>query len=239
MKGWLLLAAVLVGLALSRPSSVRSWPLIGLGRAPLRTRLDTPCDLFVVVAIVARSMASPGGAGAAPRASWKRRSPRASSSRATQGARRAHGRGAGDAEAHLRQAQLSLRPALVCHHRPPGAGKTTALVNSGLKFRWLAPTAARPSPASAARATATGGSRKRPRAYRHRRPLHDAGFRQRRRQEELQSFLSMLRRTAPKQPINGVILSPSPRRPDEALRPGAGRAFGRDPQALLSRFTSS
>ena len=46
---------------------------------------------------------------------------------------------------------------------PPGAGKTTALVNSGLKFPLAgAGWRARRSPASAARATAISGSPRTP-----------------------------------------------------------------------------
>ncbi len=45
---------------------------------------------------------------------------------------------------------------------PPGAGKTTALVNSGLEFPWLTATAKARWAASAAPATATGGSPTKP-----------------------------------------------------------------------------
>ena len=62
----------------------------------------------------------------------------------------------------------------------PGSGKTTALVNSGLKF----PIEQRSGKARAARRRRHAQLRlvvhRRGRAARHRRPLHDAGFRRRR-----------------------------------------------------------
>ena len=91
---------------------------------------------------------------------------------------------------------------------PPGAGKTTALVNSGLKF-------------PLARGGDAGSDRGRRRhallrlvvhrrsgADRHRRPLHDRRIPTPRptRQSWL-AFLDLLKKNRPRQPINGVIVA--------------------------------
>ena len=105
---------------------------------------------------------------------------------------------------------------------PPGAGKTTALVNSGLKFPLVARRDA-------------GGDRRRRRhallrlvvhrgrgADRHRRPLHDAGFRRQGRQAEL----ALVPRPAQEEPAAPADQRrhrrDQPRRPADA-EPGGDR----------------
>ena len=90
---------------------------------------------------------------------------------------------------------------------PPGAGKTTALVNSGPEV----------SACRLGRRPAGRGHRRhallrlvvhrRSGADRHGRPLHDAGFGCRDRQEELAGLPVAAQAHRARQPINGVILA--------------------------------
>ncbi len=86
---------------------------------------------------------------------------------------------------------------------PPGRGKTTAIQNSGLDF-----------PLVAGRVSGRGRNaqlrlvdRRAGGAHRHRRPLHDAGQRCRRRQGGLGAVPRPARRERPRQPLNGVIVA--------------------------------
>ena len=68
---------------------------------------------------------------------------------------------------------------------PPGSGKTTALVNSGLKFPLSARRNARRHRRRRRHALLRLVVHRRCGSDRHRRPLHDAGFRRQARQAEL------------------------------------------------------
>ena len=115
---------------------------------------------------------------------------------------------------------------------PPGAGKTTALVNAGLKF-----------PLADAQGRAAGGARRRRHpqlrlvvhrrggADRHRRPLHHAGQQQRGRQQRL-ARLPETAQAAPQAPAaERRAGGDQPVRPGEPERRGARRARAGDPQA--------
>lgn len=90
---------------------------------------------------------------------------------------------------------------------PPGAGKTTALVNSGLRFPWRVPATRSPSQASAAPVFAIGGSPTRQSSSILPGATLPRGFRQQRRQEELARLPALLKQHRGRQPINGVILA--------------------------------
>ena len=102
----------------------------------------------------------------------------------------------------------------------PGSGKTTALVNSGLKFPLEQRVGKGRCKASAARAIATGGSPTKrcfstpPAATRRRIPTR------RRTAPAWAEFLALLRKYRKRRPINGVILTISAARPDDAGRAG-------------------
>ena len=116
---------------------------------------------------------------------------------------------------------------------PPGAGKTTALLNAGLQFPARRPRWARArSPASAARGSATGGSPSeavlidtagRYTTQDSNAAVDRAGW---------EAFLDLLKRTRPRQPLNGVLVAIALQRHRRRRR--ASRAHGacaRDPQA--------
>ena len=116
----------------------------------------------------------------------------------------------------------------------PGSGKTTALVNSGLRF---------PLATTKDQAGGVGGGRhaqlrlvvhRRCRADRHRRPLHHPGqYHAQVDGSAWNTFLGLLKRFRPRQPINGVfvtlsvgdLLSFGGRA--QAVRPGGAHPRGR------------
>ena len=95
-----------------------------------------------------------------------------------------------DALATLKTAKLSSANALYdlpwyLIIGPPGAGKTTALVNSGLKFPLAGEGAVKAVQGRRRHALLRLVVHRPGRADRHRRPLHDAGFRRQGRPAEL------------------------------------------------------
>ena len=121
---------------------------------------------------------------------------------------------------------------------PPGAGKTTALVNSGPEVSACrfgpGPAGRRRRRHALLRLVVHRGCR----ADRHRRALHHPGFghaKPTRRAGWPSCRCS--RSIAPRQPINGVILAISLEDLHDARRPGARRACDRNPQAAARKCT--
>ena len=114
---------------------------------------------------------------------------------------------------------------------PPGAGKTTALVNSGLKFPLARDNAAKAI-------EGVGGTRYCDWWFTEQAVLIDTAGRYTTQDSDAKvdrkswlAFLEMLRRNRPRQPINGVIVAISIADLLDAVPGGDQRACGRHPQA--------
>ncbi len=114
---------------------------------------------------------------------------------------------------------------------PPGAGKTTALVNSGLKFPLARGSHARRRRGRRRHALLRLVVHRRSRADRHGRSLHDAGFRR----QERQAKLALVPRSAEEEPAAPADQRRhgrhQPRRHADDVVAGIGRTCGRDPRA--------
>lgn len=209
MKGWLLLAAVLVGLLAFSAIVWFVGPLIGFGDArPFDAVWVRLTIILVVVAIVAAIYGL---------AWWRRRSAAAKLQAAIAESEQQQGDGKVLGERMAEALETLKRTSGKSNYLydlpwyviigPPGAGKTTALVNSGLKF----PLAG----ADGGKAIAgVGGTRYCDWWFTEEAVLIDTAGRYTTQDSDSeadrkswQSFLSMLKSNRAKQPINGVILA--------------------------------